>query len=442
MSKTPMISSSKTTLCRKVPKPPDTNTVLDDSCVVRPALGGVPQSLSCTRRSVASESSEAARAMRLIVSFAVSCIAFLGADVQAAEPMFQLHLIGYPEGRSFGQTSVVDVDHDGDLDFISGTQMGTIYWFEYHRPDEWTEHLIGTDARTDVAGVAFDVDGDGWVDQVSGGTWFRNPGRPRTAIHWERFENRAMPAHDQLAADINGDGRLDVVSILDKAGVFWYDIPADPTLPWTPHQLIGVTTPACHGGIAAGDIDGDGDLDVSRVDRWLENADGRGDVWIERIVFPFGKEGPWGLQARAELLDLDSDGDLDLVQAEGDVVDGRVAWFENLRGNGTIWATRLIKQEGHGQDFHSLCVADFDNDGDADLFTGGGPLTRGEHRWFLWENQNHGAEWKEYVVMEGERTHESVAADVDGDGDLDILTKPWRGNKHLFFENLLIKQSP
>jgi len=36
-------------------------------------------------------------------------------------------------------------------------------------------------AKTDAGGVAFDVDGDGWVDQVSGDTWFRNPGKPREA---------------------------------------------------------------------------------------------------------------------------------------------------------------------------------------------------------------------------------------------------------------------
>jgi hypothetical protein len=361
--------------------------------------------------------------------------------LQAAEPAFQLHTIGNPEGNNFGQTSAVDVDRDGDLDFISGTQKGTVYWFEFQAPDKWIEHVLGTDARTDVAGVAMDVDGDGWVDQISGRTWFRNPGNPRTARIWERFDCGAIPGHDNLAADIDGDRKLDLVAILDKAGVFWYSIPDDPRQAWTSHKVLGVTMPQCHGGIAAGDIDGDGDLDISRVDRWLENADGKGETWIERKTFEFGKVGPWGIQTRAKLFDLDRDGDLDLVQAEGDVLDGRVAWFENLRGNASAWEMHLIKDEGHKQDFHSLCVADFDNDGDADIFSGGGPLTQGTHRWFLWEHQPGGT-WKEHVLVEGERTHESVAADVDGDGDLDILTKPWSGRKHLFLENLRLKRPP
>ena len=335
----------------------------------------------------------------------------------------------------------MDVDRDGDLDFISGRQGGAVFWFEQQGADRWITHKIGDHALTDVGGVAMDVDGDGWIDQVSGGTWFRNPGNPRDAGPWRRLETGAIPAHDNLATDIDGDGRLDLVSIMDKKGVYWYSVPDDPTKRWIEHKVMGVTDPKCHGGIATGDIDGDGDLDISRVDRWLENADGRGGAWIEHRDFEFGKVGPWGIQTRARMVDVDGDGDLDLVQAEGDVLNGRVAWFENLDGKGRRWQRRLIKRPGHDQDFHSICVADFDNDGDPDVFSGGGPLTRGEHHWFLWENRDgRGKDWKEHILLKGQRTHESVCADIDADGDLDILTKPWNGDLHLFAENLLISK--
>jgi hypothetical protein len=362
----------------------------------------------------------------------------LAASLHAADPSFQVHEISRPGGTNFGQTSAVDIDQDGDLDFVSGQQFKTVFWFENQGNAKWAQRLIGENARTDVGGVALDVDGDGWLDQVSGGTWYRNPGNPRTADRWERFETGAIPAHDNLAADMDHDGKLDLVSILDKAGVFWYGIPKDRRQRWTEHRIVGVTVPQCHGGIAVGDIDGDGDNDVSRVDRWLENADGKGETWVERRTFDFGKEGPWGIQTRAMLIDIDRDGDLDLIQAEGDVLDGRVAWFENLHGKGTLWERRIIKSPGHNQDFHSLCVADFDNDGDADIFSGGGPLTKGEPVWFIWENQDgKGHAWKEHLVGQGLQTHESVSGDVDGDGDIDILTKPWRGDLHLFVENRL-----
>lgn len=359
-------------------------------------------------------------------------------SVIAAEINFRVHEIGQPGGKNFGQTSVVDIDGDGDLDFVSGRQFGDILWFENPGAvGRWPQHLLGTQARTDVGGVAFDVDGDGWIDQVSGGTWYRNPGRLNVKDKWDRFENGAMPTHDNLAADIDGDGKLDLVSILDKAGVFWYRIPRDPTTQWTEHKVLGVTMPQCHGGIAVGDVDADGDNDIFRVDRWFENSDGKGETWIEHAAFEFGKVGPWGIQTRAKLVDLDQDGDLDLIQAEGDVLDGRVAWFENS-DKGRKWQTHLIKAPGHNQDFHSICVADFDNDGDLDIFSGGGPLTKGEFQWFVWENvDGKGGQWTEHTIRKGLETHESVAGDVDGDGDIDILTKPWKGDLHLFVENQL-----
>ena len=350
---------------------------------------------------------------------------------------FRVHEIARPGGRGFGQTSAVDVDNDGDLDFISGRQYGEMFWFENIEHGRWAQHRIGEKVNTDVGGVAWDVDEDGWVDQVSGGTWFRNPGAQDVDGLWKRFDNGATPTHDNVAADMNGDGTLDLVSILDKAGVFWYDMPDDPTRFWTEHKILGVTEPQCHGGIAVGDIDGDGDNDVARVDRWLENADGKGETWIERRTFDFGKVGPWGIQTRAVLVDIDRDEDLDLIQAEGDVLNGRVALFENLHGDGKHWKSQLVKSPGHQQDFHSICVADFDSDGDQDIFSGGGPLTEGERQWFIWENQDgRGKEWKEHLVQRGYETHESVCGDVDGDGDIDILTKPWRGDLHLFVENL------
>lgn len=200
--------------------------------------------------------------MKSFIALVVTWAIVNSAVLIAGEPKFRVHEIGRPDGNNFGQTSVVDVDQDGDLDFISGRQGGDVYWFENQGREQWKQRLIGADARTDVGRVAFDVDGDGWIDQVSGGTWFRNPGNPREATDWPRFENGAIPAHDNLAAGIDGDGKLDLISIQNKAGVFWYRIPRDPTARWTEHKLLGVTKPQCHGGIAVGDSDGDGDIDI------------------------------------------------------------------------------------------------------------------------------------------------------------------------------------
>ena len=356
-------------------------------------------------------------------------------------PSFELHEIGRI-GRNMGQTSLVDVDRDGDLDWIAGCQGGDVWWFEYRSPDDWVRHQIGSNARTVVGGTAMDLDGDGWVDQVSGGTWFRNPGSP-AGKEFTRFESEAVPCHDNVAADVDGDGRLDLIAMQDTQGVFWYSIPADPTKPWKSHRV----GPAVHGGVdprGVGDLDGDGDNDLVRSTGWYENADGKGTRWNWHENIDGGNGGRFKDTTKSWVVDLDRDGDNDIVMCDADIEagDGRVHWFENADGRGGSWTRHPIASEKG--DLHTLSVADFDNDGDLDVFSGEGPLggtgADGTHRWFIWENADgRPTRWIERVILVGPRCHEGVAADVDGDGDLDICSKPWNGDRHVYVKNLLVE---
>lgn len=361
--------------------------------------------------------------------------------------VYSLSYAGFPEfdyylidriGRQMGQTSLVDVDRDGDLDWIAGCNGGTIWWFEYQGPDKWVRHTLGQKALTEVGGTALDIDGDGWMDQVSGGTWFRNTGKPRKQ-KFIRYPNGVIAkAHDIVAADIDGDGRLDILAMSDRHGLFWYKIPADPTKTWQKHKI----GEAVHGGIdprGAADIDGDGDIDVVRSNVWLENETGKGTKWVEHRNIDFGQPASrFPFMTKTWVVDLDEDGDNDIVQAEGDCASGRVAWHQNTDGKGRNWK-RYLLAENTNQDFHSLAVADFDSDGDLDIFSGGGPFTKAlPRRWFIWENTEGTAKkWKRHLVFSGKRCHEAKAADVDGDGDVDICSKPWNGNEHIYLRNML-----
>jgi len=380
--------------------------------------------------------------LRLSSLFVVICV--LCSYAYAGFPEFECHQIA-KIGRSMGQTSLVDIDKDRDLDWVVGERTRT-WWFEYVGPANWIQHDLGRGVRTDVGGTAFDIDGDGWIDQFCGTGWYRNPGKPRTEP-FEPFDSGTIICHDDVAADINGDGKLDVVAISDQKNhkvTIWYEIPANPRDKWIGHKIGG----GIHGGVGpagVGDLDGDGDNDVVRGDVWFENVDGKGLKWTERAgLTPPGGNRPdrFGLAIKVWNCDLDKDGDLDIVEAEADAVDGRVFWFRN-QDKGKNWTCHLISANHTKQDLHSLAVADFDNDGDLDVFSGGGPISEDKvHKCFIWENADGRAgRWTEHVILKGKRCHEAKAADVDGDGDIDICTKPWNGDEHIYLRNMLKESS-
>ncbi|MCB1123923.1 MAG: VCBS repeat-containing protein, partial [Verrucomicrobiae bacterium] len=254
-------------------------------------------------------------------------------------------------------------------------------------------------------------------------------------------------SHDTEFADVNNDGRMDAIANSDESGLFWYEIPDDPTRRWTSHTIATADEHEVHGGVspqAVGDLDGDGDNDVATGAVWYENLNGTGTKWKRHGVLTFGGYHKYGLALRTWVGDLDGDGDADIVQSGADNPFGRVAWFEN-DGKGKF-TLHVVKSYEDRQDFHSLAVADFDNDGDYDIFSGGGPLTANkDFKCYIWENTSglgespRGDKWEEHVLAR-KHCHEAVAADVDQDGDVDIVFKPWSGEKeHFFLENRVVE---
>jgi hypothetical protein len=355
-------------------------------------------------------------------------------------------------GSSWGQTAIADVDRDGKLDFITGRSRGEILWYRQEQLDRWVRYPLGERSVSDVGGAAHDVDGDGWVDFITGGVWYRNTGRPQDEP-FERivFDPELASVHDVVLADLDGDGRMDVLTMSDKNNLRWYKITQDPRQPWRRHDI----GPAVHAGIGVGDIDGDGDLDVVRSNMWFENADGKGTRWVVHENIPFGNPNPpYPLATHCIVLDLDGDGDNDLVMTENEIKGGRVGWLENLDGKGGAWKLHELPQGDPAKRgaYHSLIVADMDNDGDADIFSCEMEGIPGDlpPRWFLWENADgKGQRFVEHVILDARLGgHLAVAADVDGDGDLDIISKLWRprkdnangGKNHVdLLENLGIK---
>lgn len=253
---------------------------------------------------------------------------------------FSLHVLPwFPGAGSHRETlSPADVDRDGDMDFFTGHPEGAD-WMENLGSAGWRRHGLSDSTNTDVGAFALDVDGDGWTDRVSGSFWYRNPatsGGGFRAIRYGLFE----AVHDLYPADVDGDGRWDVVT-LKYTHLFWLRRPADPAAPsglWEQHSINeGAAYADQHGGLALGDIDGDGDADLFSMGGtnssgtpkayiW-ENRDGQGTAWKEHVVF----EGRAGHDAAAA--DFDGDGDLDIVSKA--FADTAHFILENRRISGT-----------------------------------------------------------------------------------------------------------
>jgi len=324
---------------------------------------------------------------------------------------FSTHWIGRfsDDPTAVGITGMADFDNDGDLDFAAGQRGGPQKWWEYCSADHWALHTIGTGHNSPGGGNALDVDGDGWVDMIAGDSWYKNPQNPRTSMSWARHSVGVAGAEDVAIGDINGDGKQDAVWIWDQIDPQWRTPGPDPTQPWPPGAAFA--NRQTQGGFV-GDVDGDGDNDVLVGKQyWYRNLDGKGKQW-ETVNFP----NQFDDSPLTTMGDIDGDGDMDFAMCTH--FGARVAWFENMDGKGTTMTMHSI---GNGKNkLHAIFALDFDNDGDLDIYSGESTGSA-----FIWENTDGKGSFVEHAVSNTARGHDARVGDVDCDGDLDIVGKPW-----------------
>jgi FG-GAP-like repeat len=344
---------------------------------------------------------------------------------------FSTHWMGRfnDDPSAVGITGIADFDNDGDLDFASGQRGGQMKWWEYCSPDHWALHVVGSGHNSPGGGNAVDVDNDGFVDLIAGDSWYKNPQTPRTSANWERHGVGVAGAEDVAIGDINGDGKQDVVWVWDQIDAQWRTPGADPTKAWPLGAAFQYRQ--TQGGFV-GDVDGDGHEDVLVGKQyWYRNVDGKGTQWAT-VNFP----NQFDDSPLTTMGDIDGDGDTDFAMCTH--FGARVAWFENVDGKGATMTMHVI---GNGKNkLHSIFALDFDNDGDLDIYSGESTGTA-----WIWENTNGKGAFTEHAVSKTARGHDARVGDVDCDGDLDIIGKPWGEGEpeprdHIYLKNELVEK--
>ncbi|MHC4178688.1 MAG: FG-GAP repeat domain-containing protein [Planctomycetota bacterium] len=296
------------------------------------------------------------------------CLAFAG----AAEVKFSKRclMISPNEG-----CAIADVDRDGKPDVIAGT-----HWFA--GPDFVPRPLreiaeFDNDFLANNSDNTYDVDGDGWVDVISGGwmeseiCWYRNPGQVALSkgLKWKRHLLKDTRGQNEIFElhDFDGDGVPELLAVCwekEDPLVVWKLAKAPEGQPTIERIVLG-REGGGH-GYAFGDINGDGREDVLCEIGWYERPEG--DVFAKTWKFHAETALPHP-SCPCVIADLSGDGRNDIIW--GKAHDFGLYWWEQGEPESdgtTTWTEHLIDKSW--SQAHCLVWTDLDGDGQEELITG------------------------------------------------------------------------
>ena len=242
-------------------------------------------------------------------------------------------------------------------------------------------------------------------------------------------------------ADLDNDGDMDIVSAssTDDA-IAWYenDGAANPSF-----TAADIATSADNAtSVFVADMDNDGDMDVVS-----SSSNDDTIAWYENDGAASNSQTARGISAWTEVVagssfdnandvihaDIDGDGDLDMV-AVSSGNDDDVSWFINDGSPaGAGWTEVAI--DNNVSNALSVAVADVDNDGDLDVIASSGTGSD-DLLWWINDGSPDGAGWTEVVIEATCDACASVyAVDMDADGDIDVVTVSNDDNDVLWYKN-------
>jgi hypothetical protein len=347
------------------------------------------------------------------------------------------------DDNAYGTASIYacDLDGDTDLDVLGALyEENKIVWWRNDggNPFQWTRFDIETNFLQAGSVYAADLDGDSIIDVLGVArvgdlvAWWHNDGG--NPIQWTRYIIRAGYdfAHEVYAHDLDQDGDMDVLgasSNLDEI-TWWRNDGGFPVI-WT-EQTIGSDFVGAK-SVHVADFDDDDTLDVVGAAiwdndvTWWRNDGGEPIQWTEFLI-----DGNFFGAHRVQAIDMNDDDRPDVVGAA--YLGHEIAWWRNDGGDPITWTKQII-----GTNFFNACIAQaIDLDGDGDLDVLGTAQSGNQVAW--WRNDNDGGEpftWTKFVIDSLPRVWPLYACDLDNDTDNDVVAASgWAGtNEVKWWEN-------